>query len=223
MEGKMRKRISGQWSVASDQKLKRPFIFLLLFTVVMGCAAKRAEVKPSQIDYLATLNQWTKAQKVYDGLDTKLHIYVTYKTWAFRMAYVDEYAKRYLLDETQKKDLLEREREVNDRFNEFFIAAYTPDARWNDFDKKGSIWTIYMEDDKGNRLRPIEVKKVDETDPLIREFFPYLGLWSLGYVVRFPKYLPVGDEPFPGKDVKSFNLIVAGVLGRAELQWRLGP
>ncbi|MBI5286830.1 MAG: hypothetical protein HY878_04465 [Deltaproteobacteria bacterium] len=232
-KGRMREGVRGQGTGVRKQELGNRdqetgirvllatcyFLFsIFYFLSFIGCATNKAEVKPPQADYLNILNEWTRAQKVYDGLDTKLHIYATYKSWAFRMAYVDEYARRYLLDQVQKENLLAREREVDERFNEFFITAYTPDPKWNDFDRKGSIWTIYMEDDKGNRVSPIEVKKVDEKDPLVREFFPYLDLWSLGYVVRFPKYPPAGEGPFPGKD---FRLIITGALGRAELRWRV--
>src|SRR3972149_5324414 len=83
-----------------------------------------------------------------------------------------------------------------------------------------SIWKIYMEDEKGERLSPIEIKKVDADSPLIREFYPYLDLLSSTYIVKFPKYIITGEEPFPGKDTNYFRLKITGVVGSAVLEWQ---
>ncbi|MBI5874704.1 MAG: hypothetical protein HZB81_02475 [Deltaproteobacteria bacterium] len=171
--------------------------------------------------YFDILPQMTKGKKVIDNLDSKLFIYATYKNWPLKEAYVEEYARRYQMDNYQKDRLNVSEKESDERFNEFFVAVYTPDERWNDFDQPLSIWKIYMEDEKGNRAYPLEIKKVDVNSPLIREFYPHLDLWSSGYIVKFPKYMTIGEEPFPGKDANYFKLIVTGVVGRAELEWKL--
>lgn len=193
----------------------------LLFTVFTGCAAKKEAVKPEPAkDYFAVLNQWTRSQKVYDNLETKLYVYSTYKSWKWREAYVDEYAKRYVFDAVQKENILAREKETNEKFNEFFLSIYTPEIKWNDFDKKDSIWNIYLEDDKGERTAPIEITRVDENNPLTREFFPYMDLWSYGYIVKFTKYLPTGGEPFPSPSSKSVKLIITGAVGKAQLEWK---
>jgi len=191
-----------------------------LLTVFTGCAAKEEAIKPS-LGYFDILPQVTKSKKVIDNLDSKLFVYATYKNWALRAAYVDEYARRYQMDESQKETLKEREKGLEERFNEFFIAVYTPDERWNDFNTRESIWRVYLEDDKGSRVSPIEIKKVDVKSPFIREFYPYLDLWSSGYIIRFPKYMIGGEEPFPGKDTNYFKLIITGVVASATLEWRL--
>ncbi|MBI5893673.1 MAG: hypothetical protein HZB79_08505 [Deltaproteobacteria bacterium] len=195
---------------------------LLLVTVFTGCAGKKEIVKPQPAkDYSDILSQWTKSKKVYENLETKLYIYATYKSWQWRDAYIDEYAKRYMMDALQKENILAREKEINERFNEFFLSIYTPEIKWNDFDKKDSIWSIYLEDDKGERVSPLEITRVDENNPLVREFFPHMDLWSFGYIVRFPKYLPTGKEPFPSSASKSMKLIITGAVGKTQLEWRL--
>lgn len=207
------------------------FLFLL-FTVFTGCAAKhipesskqgKSEVKQPSSDYFSVLSQWTKGKKVYENLETKLYVYATYKSWQWRNAYIDEYAKRYMLDALQKENILAREKEINERFNEFFLSIYTPEIKWNDFDKKDSIWSIYLEDDKGERVSLLEITKVDESNPLVREFFPHMDLWSFGYIVKFPKYLPTGKEPFPSPSSKSMKLTITGAVGKTQLEWRLNP
>lgn len=197
-------------------------IHFLLITVSTGCAFKNNEVigKPKK-DYSSVLNYWTKNQKVYENLETKLYVYATYKSWQWREMYADEYARRYMLDPVQKENILAREKETSERFNEFFLSIYTPELKWNDFDKKDSIWNIYMEGENGERVTPIEITRVDENNPIVREFFPYMDLWSYGYIIKFPKYLPAGKESFPSPSSKLIKLIITGAVGKAHLEWKL--
>ena len=220
----MKQVVSGQWSVASGFKI---LFFLLLFTahcllltVFTGCAGKEKAIKPAH-GYFDILNLMTRSKKVIDNMDNKLFIYATYKSWPLREAYADEYAGRYLMYNYQKDRLKATEKESDERFNEFFVAVYTPDEQWNDFNAPESIWKIYLEDEKGDRVSPIEIKKVDVNSPLIREFYPYLDLWSSGYIIRFPKHIAVGKKPLPEKDAKYFKLIITGVVGSAALEWQL--
>jgi hypothetical protein len=222
LEDRMRQGVRSQKSGVMSQK---KFLFWILnsgFCILffIGCAAKEEAIKPS-LGYFDILPQMTKNKKVIDNLDTKLFIYATYKHWALREAYTNEYARRYQMDASQKERLNSSEKELDQRFNEFFIAVYTPDERWNDFNTPESIWRIYLEDEKGSRVSPIEIKKVDVNSPLIREFYPYLDLWSSGYIIRFPKYMVAAEEPFPGKNASYFKLIITGVVGSAELEWQM--
>src|SRR3970040_2754591 len=78
-----------------------------LLTVFTGCAAKEKAIKPS-LGYFDILPQVTKHKKVIDNLDSKLFVYATYKSWPFREAYVEEYARRYQMDDNQKEKLKEK-------------------------------------------------------------------------------------------------------------------
>ncbi len=242
----MKQVVSGQWLVVrrikkvlrykiQDLRFKsflatcnlQLITFILLFTVhcslstvLTGCAAKEKEIKPAS-GYFDLLNQMTRSKKVIDRLESKLFVYATYKSWPLRAAYIEEYASRYQMDDYQRQKLEEQEKDLDERFNEFFIAVYTPEEKWNDFEHYDSIWKMYMEDEKGNRISPYRINKVDVNSPLIREFYPYLDLWSSGYIIRFPKYMVGGEEPFPGKDAAYFRLIITGVVGSAELEWQL--
>lgn len=199
------------------------FVFFLIF--LPGCAGK-TEPKPKAAtppNYSEVLDKWTRGKKIYADLDARLYMYATYKTFDFRDAYVDRYTRSYQLTAGYRQALLEREKEQSDKYNEFFFTAYTPESRWNDFDRLDSIWKLYLEDDSGNRLIPVSITKVDAGDPLIREFFPYFDMWSSGYIVRFPKYSEAGTEPIPGEKTKYLKLTVTGILGTGELEWRLKP
>lgn len=207
--------------------LAAPVLFICAPALMLGgCASakpaqqKAAPEKPRE-DYSEVLNRWTRSAKVYAGVESRLYISATYKNLEYRKAYVDLYARSYVLDEAAKKAMLDREKEIDEQYNEFFVAAFTPAEQWNDFDAKGSVWKIFLEDSAGNRLVPISVKKVNSYDPVIRELFPYWDPWSYGYVVKFPKYSESASEPIPGKGTKSLRLVATGILGEGELKWEL--
>ena len=191
-----------------------------LLTVFTGCAAEEDAIKPS-LGYFDILPQMTRSKKVIEKLDSKLFVSATYKNWALREAYIVEYARRYQMDDNEKEKLKEMEKDSDEKFNEFFVAIYTPDERWNDFDEPQSIWKIYMEDEIGNRVYPLEIKKTDTGSPLIKEFYPYVDAWSSGYIKRFPKYMVAGIKPFPEENTNYFKLVITGVVGSAELEWQL--
>lgn len=196
------------------------YIWLLAIAAVLaaGCGSMERAVKKS---YFVELDRWTRSEKIYYGLETRVYLNATFKAPSFRKAYIDRYSMSYDLDENYKSALLARESEVVEQFNEFFISFYTPNEKWNDLDRKDSIWKLYLEDNKGSRLVPISIDKIDEKDPLLREFFPYFDLWGSAYIVKFPKYPPAGLEPVPGEDTEYFKLIITGILGKGELKWRL--
>ncbi len=193
------------------------FLVVALLAFSSGCASKRALVRS---DYNDSLDKWTRSIKIYDGLASRLFIGATYETLSFRRAYVERYAVDYALEDTYKKEMLEREKEQEEKYNEFFVSAFTPVESWNDLDHRNPVWKLYLEDSAGSRVTPISITRVDASDPRVREFFPYLDLWSYGYDVKFPKYSDTGME-IPGKNAKFLKLIVTGILGTGELEWRL--
>lgn len=194
-------------------KLK-PACILACILFISGCTAA---VKP---DYNETLGRWTRNTRIFQGLDARLYVSATYKGSEFVGAYIDRYSSSFRLDEDYKKALVERAALEGQMYNDFFLAVHTPDPSWNDLEKPNSIWRLYLETASGERLVPLFINKADVKDPLLRDFFPYLDLWSSGYIVRFPKYSAGGTEPIPGKDTKLMRLVISGPLGAGALEWR---
>src|SRR3970282_1551854 len=91
-----------------------------LLTVITGCAAKEEAIKPS-LGYFDILPQMTKHKKVIDNLDSKLFVYATYKSWPLREAYVEEYARRYQMDNSGKGKRKEKEVGRGEKFKKYFI------------------------------------------------------------------------------------------------------
>lgn len=174
----------------------------------MGNAEATADVK--RREYYAALDRWSGTHKVYEQLETRLIVSSTYKSGAFRDAYADEYARRYLLSDAERDDLKRREHDDAQSYHEFFFAAYTPESRWNDFSKRESIWKVRLFDDAGNWIEPLVVTRIKNDDPKLHAFFPYFTMWTKGYIVKFPKS---GLSP----DTKSLRIQFASALGAAEI------
>ncbi len=207
------------------EKKLRPLFFGLLLAVLVafqsGCAAN-GKGGPGA-DYFDILDSWTRVEKVYEGIEPRLILRATYKNRLFRYAYIDRYVDDYNLGPRYKEAMRKKALELSTLYNEFIFAAHTPTESWNDFDRRDSIWKLYLEDNLGNRLTPISIDKLDPKDPLLHEFFPYIGLWSSIYIIRFPKYSESGTESIPGADTDYLRLKVAGTIASGELVWQLTP
>lgn len=194
-----------------------PLLFMA-FSMAGGCAVGNGALRAG---YFSELSRWTRSKEVFKGLEDRLYISATFKSRAFRKAYAEYYAESYRLDSVYRQALLKREMDQAEKYNELFFTVYTPEEDWNDFNKKDSVWKMYLEDNHGNRLTPISIETLEGSSSIVREFFPYFDLWSTAYVVRFPKYAVRGTEPIPGKDTEYVKLVVTGVLGSGELKWVL--
>jgi hypothetical protein len=194
-------------------------LLFLSFILFSRCAGGDAMGRKA---YNAEMNRWTRSVKIYDGMVARIYLNATYKTPSFRDAYVERYAKSLELEPDYRAALAEREREVSERFNEFFITVYTPEAAWDDLDRADSVWRLYLETGEGERLSPVSVTRAAPAAvSVLRELFPYFDPWSTAYIVKFPRYSHAGLSPVPSEDTGSIRLVVTGILGKGELEWRL--
>jgi hypothetical protein len=170
--------------------------------------------KPRQYDDI--LKRWTRHRRIIKNFDTVVNTHITYLSAEYVSAHAVLYAKHYRLTEAEKRRyLVKRLAEVRGH-HEFFMAATTADPRWNDFDRKESIWRITLNDDKGTRVKPLIVKRIKPTE-VHRTYFPYVTVFHRTYHVIFPK--TVGGKPFITPKSKWFKLVLACPLGSTELAW----
>lgn len=201
--------------------MKKCFLLVLgiLLACCIGCTQIKSYVeivkdKTISKEYLNSLDKWTRDKTVYSQFETKVRIAATYKSSEFNKAYLSEYSRIYSLTEPEKKSKEEMFEDLSSDFTEFLFYAYTPDKDSNDFDKRDSIWTVYLLDEKGNRIYPVEVRKVKKITPVIKEFYPYINkYYGIFYSLKYP---PLS---FAEGDSKHLKLIFASVLGRVELEW----
>lgn len=169
--------------------------------------------------YRIALTRWSRDARIYQGLDVRLMASATYKSAAFRQAYVDEYARAYHLNDTRKSKLMEDQRNAAASFHDVIIAAYVPQKEWDDFDKRDSIWKFSLVTDTGRRVMPIEIRNLKKTDVILEHFFPYVTPWKSVYLVRFPIRVDGTQEYVIDEQTDVIKLEITSVFGTAEMTW----
>lgn len=191
----------------------------LLF--LTSCAAHKA-VKQAESDYLSVLEKWTREGKIYENFETTVLINATYKTQEFRESYVTEYINTFMLDSEKGDKLMKGEMEAPKKYHEFFLSIHTPNLEWSDLEKKEPIWSLYLVNDAGETVSPLDIKKLKEIGPGVMRFYPYFTEWSTGYTVKFPLNLSDGRELITA-ETNYIKLVFTGTPGKGELVWNLKP
>jgi hypothetical protein len=131
----------------------------------------------------------------------------------FNRAYREEYARIYQQQATERRRQEEIDKEMASDVSEFLFYAYIPEKAANDFDRRGSIWTIQLRNGSGDRLEPMEIRRIDPVTPVVTEFFPFVNpYYGIAYRLRFPP-LPQGWRDGP------LRLVFLSVIGRVELEY----
>ena len=202
--------------------------YTLLAGILMlsGCSgvknqetAGQLSVSENEMIYRDVLDAWTQEGRIYDGLLTKLISKVTFKSDAFRQAYTEEYARLYNLEGSEYDKLLMDQRKEAEQYHDFVIAAYVPEKKWDDFSKETSMWKIYITRDQLEQIRPLEIRKQKNKDPIMDYFYPYMTTWKSIYHVRFPAFDPKTDNQLMGNPADALTLVMTSVIGSVEFKW----
>jgi len=163
-------------------------------------------------EYLKVLGRWTRSKVIYSQFDTQAQISATLRSPEFNRAYLQEYARIYQLSGDERKNY-EAMRAASE-FTEFIFYAYIPDKTENDFDRRGSIWSIFLVNGKGEKITPVEVRRVDPVTPVETVFFPYIKTYyGICYWLRFPPLEKIGGVEGP------LRLVFTSVIGKVELEF----
>lgn len=197
----------------------------ILLATVMGCGSierlVRSEGSHRTEDYRRAFERWTKEARIYRGLDMELIVSATFKSADYRKGYAREYAETYLLSDEDELKFKRDQMKAAEEFHDFVMAAFIPDDKWNDFEKKDSIWKIYLSNDKNDRISPLEIRKLNKKDPVVGQFFPYVSPWRQVYALRFAVTMPGQEEAFISADTRSITLTLTGVRGTCDMFWEL--
>lgn len=197
----------------------------ILLASVVGCGPVgrllKSEAPYRTEGYRGTFERWTKEARIYRGFDMELIVSATFKSADYRRGYAKEYARTYLLSDEDELKFEQDQIKAAEEFHDLVMAAFIPDNKWNDFEKKDSIWKIYLTNDKNDRISPVEIRKLNKKDPVIRQFFPYVSPWRQVYALRFPVKMPGREEAFISADTRSITLTVTGVRGTCDMTWEL--
>jgi hypothetical protein len=165
-------------------------------------------------EYQTILAKWTRSRIIYSQFETQAHISATYQSPEFSRAYLDEYSRIYHLREGERKRRDDMRKGMDSDFTEFIFYAYIPEKASNDFDKRGSLWTVFLVNEKGDRIDPVELRRIEPMTPLITEFFPYVNpYYGITYRLRFPSL-----DHSEG-DFRTLKLVFASVIGEVEMKF----
>jgi len=201
---------------------------LLLVPLLLGCQSSHPIDEAGQTadpykggEYSAVAERWTREARIYRGFDVELIAQATFKAVPFRKAYAEEYARVYLLTDTARTRLEDDQKAAAERYHDFILAAFVPEIKWNDFDKKDSVWKVYLTTDGQTLLEPLEIRRIRKVDAAISHFYPFVTPWKVVYRLRFPGTYSGTAVPVIDTDEKSVSLVFTGVRGKATMQWDL--
>lgn len=196
-------------------------IILIFFQMLIGCSYFQgyidiAKYRGTSQDYENTLKKWTREKTVHSQFETRVHISATYKSAEFNSGYQKEYARIY-----NSKDKENNEKEIAPvaEYKEFLFYAYIPEKDSNDFELQRSIWKIYLLNENGERIDPVEIRRITKITPVIEVFYPYINkYYGYCYQLKFPNKINLQNNAVNSEN-KPIKLLFTSVLGKVELAW----
>jgi hypothetical protein len=171
-------------------------------------------------DYEKVFTNWSrhaKAVVVYQG--TVIETWAVYKSWDFRQAYIERYAKVYSLSDAEKSALYNSQREALRQTYEFHIAVQMTNYKWNDLDKETSPWRISLVDGTGAEIAPRRVELLKLPELYETQFFPNRTEFSQTYLVRFSR-AEADAAGFGGPSSGRIALKIVSPLAKNEIVWQ---
>ncbi|HXU83540.1 MAG TPA: hypothetical protein VN914_19240 [Polyangia bacterium] len=200
----------------------------LLLALAAGCASSTplyvnfAESDRSirAEDYERVFTSWSrhaKAVVVHQG--TVIETWGVYKSWEFRQAYVERYAKIYSLSDAEKAALYESQRQAARQAYEFHVAVQMTNYKWNDLDKASSPWRISLVDAAGAEIAPRRVELLKLPELYETQFFPNKTEFSQTYLIRFSR-AEAEASGFGGPSSGRITLRIVSPLAKNEIVWQ---
>jgi hypothetical protein len=170
-------------------------------------------------DYNFVLRVWTRHSKVISDVGTVIEAWSLYKSWEFRQAYVEHYAKVYNLTDAERAALLKSQLEASREAYEFHVAVQTTNYKWNDLNKDTSPWRVALVDGTGASVSPKRIDVLRLPELYETEFFPNKTEFSKTYLIRFER-ADAEAAGFGGPGSGRIILRFASPLAKAEPVWQ---
>ncbi|MCF8032050.1 MAG: hypothetical protein K9K66_02270 [Desulfarculaceae bacterium] len=173
--------------------------------------------KPADAAFQAVVKKYVQEGSIHRGPATELLLDVLPANWEVRQAWVNRRAEAFAWTPEQKaKDMADQKAEYA-KYNTVLASAYTPDTKWNNLESNQANWRVYLVNKKGQRLQPVDVRRIKRRTAINEAIYPFWGKWSRLYLVKFPVKDKKG-QPFLGPDEKSAKLILTGAPGQVTLK-----
>ena len=167
----------------------------------------------------AATRTWTRVDEYRAGLSQDAELIVrlsaTFRSPAWRAAYVNHLGKIGQLSPTQIAKLRAAQEKAGAKYHEFALLVATHDRRINDLAKGDrSVWRMVLIDSNGNDVAPLEVFKDRRPPAEIRAELPHLTAFDEVYIARFP-----ANHPILAAGSKSFSLKLWSGRGGVTAVW----
>ncbi|MCL4468136.1 MAG: hypothetical protein M1591_04300 [Deltaproteobacteria bacterium] len=184
-------------------RLRSSFIvFIILLT---GCSVVTRNAASN--NFKNTIDDNAKRISIERDFSVVLSMDVIHINDQVRKAYVDEYARLYLLSTKEKNKMLQQQMEQDKQWEAFYLIVYTAPGIESSLDSTDSLWKMYL--DAGGTIEPpVSVDEINAQRDFIKGFFPWISSWDTVYLVRFKKQQP-GYKT-------GIKFIVTGILGKGE-------
>lgn len=169
-------------------------------------------------DYDRVRKAWSRHAKVVKDVGTVIELWAVLKSWEFRQAFIERYARVYSSSDEAKRALYTAQLEASHREYEFHIAAQMTDWKWNDLEKPNSPWRLSMIDGAGVEVAPRTIEVLRLPDLYESQLFPERTEFSRTYLVHFDR-AEAHAAGFSGGQSGQIALRAMSPLARAEVVW----
>jgi hypothetical protein len=183
-------------------------VAVLALAALCGCA--RIPMAEPKLDgpYGQELARDTRHAAIYQALETRLFLHMVW----LKPELVTAQAQRLAEMRAEPPELAAahlKKLQDESALPTFYAFVYTPQPGWNDWDAKSSVWRIALEGPAGEAT-PVKVQRFDGPfNAELMALYPYLDEFVTAYRLQFPA----------GSLGPSAKLLLAGALGKVELDW----
>jgi len=175
--------------------------------------------RPAEKEYRQAIAPYLANGVIYHGPATELSIHALALSRKVRLAMARRRAQALSLTAGQAEKLRRDALAAGKGVIEIAASVFVPEQKWNDLGGPQPVWNIFIQNRRGQRLYPLDRRRIKRRTPLAEALYPFWGQWDRLFRLKFPDHLPSG-RPFltPGED--HFRLVVSGAPGRTELLLR---
>lgn len=185
-------------------------VFVAVLIVFMGTPFFSIQAKSVKSEYKQALKKATRHAKFYQTSDlhAKIIWHATFFSPDFLEAMTEKVAHIYDYLPQQKEAYRNSLIQKYKGTATFFVSFYSMNYSENDLANKKNNWQIQLRQNE-NRYAPFHIEKI-KPNPLQKELFPYVNLWSDHYIITFK--IPNFSNDF-------FELVVNGPTAHSTLKW----
>lgn len=186
---------------------------LLGLALIVGCGRSLPEA------YETALEDWTREQRTWENMESRIHVRATLKTAGFRAAYVDAYADLFDLDASARGELMSVEEAEGKRDYVILVALYTPEPGWSRLSPQYGVWEVRLQSESGRVERPRAVRNLNTNNPTWKRLLPDLSPHESLVALHFAR---TNEEGLPlAMSGETVELVIAGAPAKVRLSWKL--